>query len=53
MLADPDFKPAAQNLMDDAEIIPEMGEYLPKSTYMMKNAIETIFPCPIKAAKTK
>jgi hypothetical protein len=48
MLADPDFKEAAQNLMDDAEIVPEMGEYLPKTAYMMKNAIETIFPCPIK-----
>lgn len=53
MLADPNFAPAAQNLMDDAEIIPEMGEFLPKSTYMMKNAIETIFPCPITAAKAK
>lgn len=47
MLADPAFTAAAQNLMDDAEIIPEMGEYLPKSAYMMKNAVETVFPCPL------
>jgi Amidohydrolase family len=50
-LADPNFTAAAQNLKDDAEIIPEMGEYLPESAYMMKNAIETIFPCPIKPEK--
>jgi hypothetical protein len=53
MLADPTFKPAAQNLMDDAEIVPEMGEYLPRSSYMMKNAIETIFPCPINPGQAK
>lgn len=47
MLADPGFAQAAQNLLDDAEIVPEMGEYLPKSSYMMKNAVETILPCPI------
>ena len=47
MLAAPDFPQALQNLQDDAEIAPELGEYLPSVTYAMVNAVETLFPCPL------
>ena len=47
MLAAPDFPQALQNLQDDAEIAPELGEYLPSATYAMVNAVETLFPCPL------
>lgn len=45
MLADPDFAHAVQRVDKIGREAEVMGEYLPRSFYMMPNMVESLFPC--------
>lgn len=47
MLAAPDFTHAIQRITEIGTEAEVMGEYLPRATYMMRNAFEADQPCPL------
>ena len=45
MLAEKSFKHSIQSVLLQKELEDTMGEYMPKSRYLMTNQVEIIFPC--------
>ena len=45
MLASANFKRSIQSVFKQKELEITMGDYMPKSKYLMTNQVETIFPC--------
>ena len=45
MLADKSFKNSIQSVFLQKELESTMGDYMPKSRYLMTNQVEIIFPC--------
>jgi hypothetical protein len=45
MLTAPDFEHSVQRVYQQSDLESTMGPYLPKSQYMLPNAVESYFPC--------
>jgi hypothetical protein len=45
MLAEKSFKNSIQSVLMQKQLEVTMGDYMPKSRYLMTNQVETIFPC--------
>ena len=45
MLASPEFKNTIANVENQKDLLGVMGEYMPKTNYLMPNQLETFLPC--------
>ncbi len=45
MLSSPDFKNTFTNIETQKDLVGVMGEYMPKTNYLMPNQLETFLPC--------
>ncbi|NJK42371.1 MAG: hypothetical protein HC937_00980 [Aquincola sp.] len=45
MLTAPDFERSVQRVYRQDDLETTMGPYLPKSRYLLPNAVESFFPC--------
>jgi hypothetical protein len=45
MLTAPDFPHSVQRVMKQSDLESTMGEYMPKTRYLMTNQVESFFPC--------